>query len=137
MSAQSTDERRIIRAVFPSLNKRDTLACVRREIMRRSYTQRVRIAESHVVGAAEWRDLSENLLTRRDIWAGKGGTESDYQTPAELAAVEDLWKWPEDERKKWLAASYLVGIEIVNAETRERFVVDPQGYDYARYVGIP
>ncbi|MCC6810532.1 MAG: hypothetical protein IT381_24090 [Deltaproteobacteria bacterium] len=136
MSAQATGERRIITAVFPSLNKQETLSCVKSEIKRRSYTNRVRIAESHTVSAAEWQDLSENLLSRRGIWAGKGGTESAYQEPAELTERNPL-TWPDEERRRWLAASNLIGIEIVNAETGERFVVDPQGYDYARYVGVP
>ena len=133
--SEAITDGRIVEAVFPRLNKQDTLACTKKEISRDNYTQRVRVQASYTVSADEWCDLTNNLLSRRDLWAGKGGTDSEYDGSKALG--DELFKWPEAERKLWIASSYRLVIEVVHADTHERIYIDPQGYDYARYVGVP
>ena len=79
--------------------------------------------------------LCNNLLSGFDVFEGMGGTANDdprlakyeewYQVPREL--VEELYT---------NGSFYNVKCILVTYNGIPQFVVDPQGFNYARYVGI-
>lgn len=76
-------------------------------------------------------ELSWTLLEPQDGFAEMGGTASDsvYDSDGDLK-FED-----EAQREDWIRLSYCRVI-LACAPGREPFVIDPQGYPYARYVGL-
>lgn len=116
---------------FPSLNKNDDLATNDREILDHSYVQRCLVTDSHRVSATEWELLTTSLLSKREMFVGKGGTASTYTPTVE---VDNPMRLPQAEREAWVAASYNEVVEIIGPE--RTIYVDPQGYDCGRYVGV-
>lgn len=98
---------------FASLNKNNTLAEYQREIdaCRFEYVM-VRVSEVVTMTAAAFDELTESFLTDRAIFAGKGGIDT----------------LPSGERVRVCL--------LVVAPGRPSLYIDPQGYSYARYVGI-
>ncbi|MDR3409634.1 MAG: hypothetical protein P4L87_01605 [Formivibrio sp.] len=81
---------------------------------------------------AEYDDLATGLLDDHPEWFGNGGTNSDYDPGREVKEFRQLTR---DEQEKWQAESYNL-VTVIQAEGRKSFVVDAQGYNYARYVGL-
>lgn len=71
-----------------------------------------------------------SLLDNQEWLSGKGGTESDYQTE-----TEDWLQMNEEEREAWKKQSFSLVVKVMST-TGEEIFIDPQGYDYARYVAI-
>ena len=71
-----------------------------------------------------------SLLDNQEWLAGKGGTESDYETD-----TEDWLQMSQEERDAWRKQSYSLVVKVMST-TGEEIFIDPQGYDYARYVAI-
>ena len=70
------------------------------------------------------------LVTDMEWLSGKGGTDSDYQTE-----TEDWLQMNEEEREAWKKQSFSLVVKVMST-TGEEIFIDPQGYDYARYVAI-
>ena len=122
-----------LQGVWPRLNKRCTLDEYREQTER--YTDKTcRIERVLMLSRAEWADLAENLM-RDDSRLGSGGHLSN-------ADLSDEWEYErgtEAERKVWDAQAYrLVTVVCVAGapDDSDTFLVDAQGYRYARYVGF-
>lgn len=76
--------------------------------------------------------LMDNELGHKIGYNGKGGTDSDFIIEDENKQFYNL---SEHERNMWLKQSYRL-VSVVSAPNRQPVLVDPRGYDYARYVGF-
>ena len=74
--------------------------------------------------------LKNNLLTDFEQLAGLGGSDSDDER---LKQYDDVYKIPRDimQSAKW----YNLVVAVIY-ENKIQFVIDPQGFNYARYVGL-
>lgn len=121
-----------IKADFPKLNKNCTLAEYEKEM--HSYdTETVLVCEVITFNHKEFEYFCDNLMTGFDWLNGRGGTCSDYET--DLTA-DQLFSNPE-ELEKYKDQVYVLGLLCVDGETGKTIVVNPEGYNYARYVGFP
>ncbi|MET3505562.1 hypothetical protein [Halalkalibacter oceani] len=63
----------------------------------------------------------------------KGGTNSTFEVNED---IENMWELSEEDQTRWANESYRVVLEVINTETNETLLIDPQGYDYARYIAV-
>jgi hypothetical protein len=121
----------IIDCKFPSLNK-----CQRLDeyIEQLEKTEMYRAAINRVVQLTdEDYDLWTNDLLDDQEWlAGMGGSDSI----APLRQVQDWFNdYTEAEQKLWIAEAYNLAV-LVYAPNRSALLVDPQGRNYAAYIGF-
>ena len=84
----------------------------------------------------EWLKFTQSLLDDRDFLEGMGGTNSDYVSRHDN--LDDLLQ-DKPEFERWKAQAYDKVVEVSHDSGFETFTIfiDPQGYDYARYVLWP
>jgi len=125
---------------FPKLNKNETISQYRQELQRDYDTQRVLVNEIMLFNGTDFHAVCNNFLTDFDWLSGKGGFNSDYNPVDENGDT-----LPQDrlfggaypkELEAWRSQSYTIGLLCVNTANDEMIVVDPEGYNYARYVGF-
>ena len=80
----------------------------------------------------EWDEFADNLLEDNTALGNGGSGNDDPTMPADLPGWSNL---PEEEKDRLRKTMYRV-VTVVSAPGRETFVADPQGYAYARYVGL-
>lgn len=139
-----------IRAVFAVVNKRSSLAdyigdCLQPEFGEPEWDQRTlsyvsrpnwrseqcEVQSIIVLSESDYDELAISLTEPRPtLFAEMGGTKSDWKGPD----VEPYQLEGED-KENWIAQSYRL-VVVIRAPGRLTFVVDPQGYLSARYVGI-
>lgn len=115
---------------YPSLNKCDQIEEYLEQT--ESYLQRTLITEIITLSDEDYNQFTHSFLANQDWLKDKGGTNSSYESPT-AKTYEQLCSNPK-ELEKWRAASYLDGLLVTDG--KNYVVVDPQGYDYARYVGF-
>lgn len=122
-----------VRALFARLNRRPTLAEYREEcsFAGRANEDLCQIERIWQFTPAEWDAFTVNLLADDPRIAGQGGTRSDANLPADWEFLTGT----DAERGEFLEHAYRLVI-LVAAPGRETFLVDPQGYQYARHVGL-
>lgn len=129
-------------ANWACLNKNNTLREYEKECSGRGSSSRNHVASyresmkvTHVVELTvkEWNEFTTNFLNDTDWLAGLGGTDSDYDLGRE---VKDFYELTEAERKEWRAQAYRLGLLVICKDFGRSIAVDPQGYNYARYVGL-
>lgn len=120
-------------ARWAKLNKNDTLDQYKQECARGDYVEvPVEITHRADLTHEQFRAFGGHLLSDFPWLDGLGGTDSDY--PFEGSDVE--WrKLPKEQQDAWRAKSYRLGV-LVTRPDGYAIVVDPQGYKYARYVGL-
>lgn len=119
-------------AKFASLNKNNTVEEYRDELAKGSYsTNKVKITEIAELSKSDYRRFRQSLPTDFDFLAGKGGCDSSADVPD----VKHFWELNEDQQKAWRDGSYRLCV-AVQCEGEPTLYVDPQGYNYARYVGL-
>ena len=92
------------------------------------------IVESVELKADEWDEFTNNLLAPREWLKGKGGTDSATEGP--WREGKPFHSWSRADIKLFRETSYRKVIEVIGP--KDKFIyVDPQGHDYARYVGLP
>ena len=131
---------RIQRVRFPKLNKNETIGRYRQELQKGYDTQQVLVDEIMLFAAVDYHAFCNNLLTDFDWLAGKGGFDSDYNPVDENGQTLSQDKlfggaYPK-ELEAWRSQSYTIGLLCINTANSEMIVVDPEGYNYARYVGF-
>jgi hypothetical protein len=89
-----------------------------------------KITEAVTMTAEEYDAFVLSLATSRPWLADKGGASSHVE-PMPLPSHQ----WPEAFMKEWKAQSFRLVLSVW-APGRETIYVDPQGYDYVRYVGM-
>lgn len=117
---------------FADLNKNNTLDQYKEEVKKGEYTlQDVKITkEIHFNNKEALTNFSNMLLNDFDFLTNTGGSYSDDNR---INSMTDFYNMDEEERNtvKW----NLLGVAIY-LNNKLQFVVDAQGYSYARYVGL-
>lgn len=129
--SKKTRPSHLVRLAVPRLNKQDRISSYLQQLESGDYDlEDAEITESRQLSAREWNELMMNLLEDRDWLAEKGGTGS-WTMPGDC----DFFKLSEADREEWKRGAYILVIEVI-APTGQRIYIDPQGYNYARYVGF-
>jgi len=118
-----------INVLFPSLNKNNTIEEYKEELERKYNTNKTLICEIITLSNADYELFTHNFLCDCDFIAGKGGNRSDFESD------KDFYSMNREEQEECIKLSYTLGILVQN-EDGEQIIVDPQGYNYARYVGF-
>jgi len=93
------------------------------------------VVEEVVLPSDEFYFLSSNLGATFDFLEGKGGTRTTTE-PEGIEHLEHFYQMNEDQRKEWLKGSYRACVKVTCPTAMYSLLIDPQGYDYARYVAI-
>lgn len=105
---------RELKSVWPKLNKQDLMRSYIEQVNRHEFDECVAIiTETVCLTCDEWDEFRQSLMQNRDWLAGKGGCRGMRQRYVVL----------------------VVRPGVTPAESTGVFV-DPQGYNYARYVGF-
>ncbi|MDC4245572.1 hypothetical protein [Clostridium perfringens] len=117
---------------FANLNKRNTIKEYEKEIIKGDYLfQDVKITrELYFNNIEELESFNNSLMLDFDFINGTGGSCTDDER---ISDIKDYWNMSDEERDtvKW----YLKGIAVyLNNELQ--YIIDAQGYSYARYVGL-
>lgn len=117
---------------FANLNKRNTIKEYEKEIVKGDYLfQDVKITrELYFNNIEELESFNNSLMLDFDFINGTGGSCTDDER---INDIKDYWNMNDEERDtvKW----YLKGIAVYfNNELQ--YIIDAQGYSYARYVGL-
>lgn len=129
-----------ITAKFANLNKNNTLAEYENEVNKGDYiTVRCKVEKYIVVNSVIYNSISNNLLEDNKLYAGLGGSEYTGDKYPEM--YEEDFNWSklynnEDMMNDFRDNSILTVVIIENETTGDMLAIDPQGYNYARYVGI-
>jgi hypothetical protein len=97
----------------------------------RFHLERCKVTDSVRMSKEEYAEFCNSLMTDRDWLAGKGGTD----TTANLPRVEHWWQYTGEQQKEFRMHAYRLVLSV-SAPDRPTIYIDPQGYQYARYVGI-
>lgn len=112
---------------FATLNKRATVEEYQQEVENCEYVREtVAVAEVVRMSPEDFDEFANSLLCDVDFLKGKGGHA--------LACWSKVFKFDGNSRKNNKAAVRLC--VLVVAPGRPSLYVDPQGYNYARYVGL-
>lgn len=121
-----------VNAKFAVVNKHDLIEHYRIELAEKRFRlNRCKVTEVVQMTCEEYDAFTHSLLTDRDWLSGKGGDCSE----ADLREVESFWEYTVEEQEQWISQGYRL-VLAVSAPRRATIYVDPQGHDYARYVGM-
>lgn len=121
-----------VKVKVANLNKQNTLDEYIELVNANDYLIReYKVVEIATLTDKQYSVFATSLLTDRAWLAGKGGTSSR----ANLCDFNEVWELSDDEMARYRAESYDVCIAVQCAGKRTIYV-DPQGYNYARYVGL-
>ncbi|XZI06019.1 hypothetical protein ACSXDM_15755 (plasmid) [Clostridium perfringens] len=117
---------------FANLNKRNTIKEYEKEIVKGDYLfQDVKITrELYFNNIEELESFNNSLMLDFDFINGTGGSCTDDER---INDIKDFWNMSDEEKDtvEW----YLKGIAVYfNNELQ--YIIDAQGYSYARYVGL-
>lgn len=121
-----------LKANFPSLNKRQSIADYKENPSGSEWLCKVQKVLSLTPEAYD--EFANNLMASNPS-LGEGGSASDSPLITDDLFKRSLSDWTPEQQAEWKATSYSL-VTVVEAPGRETFVVDAQGYDYARYVGL-
>ena len=120
-----------VKADFPKLNKQNNISGYLKQTAPDEFTtDRVRISTEVTLSTEQWNLWIENLLSDQPWLFGKGAWDSHFKTHA-----KHFHLMTEEDQQKWREASYRTDCVLVKCGW-VKVVVDPQGFKYARYVGI-
>jgi hypothetical protein len=124
----------LIRVAVPRLNKCDHISEYLIQLETHDYNlEWAEVIETRQLNCAEWNELMQNLLEDRDWLAGKGGSSSWATFPEDN---REYFQLSSDEQDMAKRTSYLLVIAVV-APTGHVVYIDPEGYNYARYLAFP
>lgn len=129
-SVQALEKEVFIEVRYPSENKCNLLEEYTSQV--ESYCRKTLITEIVELSHQDYWLFTNSFLTNQEWLKGKGGTGSEYESP--LGDYGTLLRESRQELEKWRAASYKIGLVVTDG--KEFVIIDPQGYDYARYVGF-
>ena len=126
----------MVTAKTPQLNKNNTIAEYIKQLKSRNYTiEKYQICYEMKLNNKDWNTLMMSLLTNRECFKGKGGTSSSYNPGFEINTFKDFAKMNDLQSKLWRKNSFRDDCILVKCGWNS-IVIDPQGYSYARYVGL-
>lgn len=132
---------------FANLNKNCTLDEYKEKVYEKNdYTlQNVLVKKTVFCSNDEYIRLSNSLMAGNELWEKIGGStvleeskvnfqlkfgrELDSLGYFEFYNNQDYLKW-------WQVNCFIEGVLVFNTDTQESFVVNTEGHEYARYVGI-
>jgi len=125
-----------MKAKFAKLNKQGSMKDYQEEIDKGEseyYVNDCKVMEIAHFTDAELEEFKYQFLTNFEFLVGKGGTDSDYDTD-----YKDVYELLNDkpEFEKWKKQSYDEVILCKSDNDSKGFLVNPEGHNYARYVGI-
>lgn len=126
-----SDKNLFVNAAFTGLKAGDLEDHFRIGAEYRLDSERCKVTELAMLTDEEYDDFAANLMRDTAWLAGKGG---DFSDDPRLSDVVDFYKMTEEERNIFRSTCYRVVI-AVKSPNRHSIFVDPQGYDYARYIG--
>ena len=90
-----------------------------------------RCSEVLIMNNEEYEKFSNSLLNDYNFLEGlKCRTDSDWEPDRE---VEHFYQLTKSERDAWMRESYRLATMIYNKDTDEKFYINTEGYQYARY----
>jgi len=125
-----------VNAKFPSLNKNDFFEDYKSQLDETLVTK-VLMQEIVILTNEDFEEFKYSLLNDQEWLSGKGGNDSDYKVSDDLGLGRDLiwFDLTIEQQRLWIAQSYRLVIMVYN-QNGEHILVDPQGYNYARYCGV-
>ncbi|MCU4863142.1 hypothetical protein OB981_24210 [Bacillus cereus] len=93
------------------------------------------VAETVELSLVEFYDLSDSLLSDREYLEGKGGTYTTTE-PENCEDVENFYELTPAQQKEWLRGAYRSCVKVTCVDATYDIIIDPQGYNYGRYVAI-
>jgi len=130
-----------ITAIFPRMNKQNTLEEYKEELFAGSYSEKVEIIKEVVLSAEEYDEVSNSFLSdNAELWEKIGGRRN-------TKGIEHRFDFTEEEKEEWLESmvTMVVRVSVKDSEhysirRRDRhrtpFLVNTEGFEYARYVGF-
>lgn len=119
-------------AKWAGLNKNETLKEYKEEVNSGDYTTEKSNVIAHIELDGMYFDFFANNLMSDYGLKECGGHESD----AKIKSTGEIWEWSEADKELFKRTCYRNTVKVINTNTGQSFLVDSQGYDYARYVGI-
>ena len=108
---------------WPAINKQDTIEEYREEYVEKFYNELTKINRVIFLNDENYEEFTNSFLTNHDfLGENRGGSNSFFET--------------DEERTEYRANAYVLADLIVNSDTKERVLVNQEGYGYARYVGF-
>ena len=122
------------RAKWADMNKNATLDEYKEEVRKGDYSVRkarcvLSLDFDEYSTAYEW--LCENLLTDIPLLNGMGGSSTE-ENDEQIADLKKIYDYEWARHAHW----YSIDCILVTVDGEPKFVIDPQGYSYARYVGL-
>jgi len=94
------------------------------------------IMEEYTVSSTEFYNLCSNLIVDNDLFEDfKGGTYSTTD-PTDENDTRRWFELTEAERKQWQKGAYRACVKVASETSKFSLIIDPQGYNYARYVAV-
>tara|TARA_R110002020_G_C16321697_1_gene774875 strand:- start:20231 stop:20647 length:417 start_codon:yes stop_codon:yes gene_type:complete len=115
-------------AKFPGLNKQNNWEDYTKQL-NETPTEKVEINEIITLSDNSFNYFKTALLDSHDWLDGKGGADSEYKIE-----FTNFWELTATQQQEWRERSYLTVILVQNTKG-DNILVDPQGYNYARYCG--
>jgi len=94
------------------------------------------VMEEVIVSSTEFYNLCSNLIVDNDLFEDfKGGTYSTTD-PTEEGDTRQWYQLTEAERNQFEKGAYRACMRVATETSKFALIIDPQGYNYARYVYI-
>lgn len=126
----------LIRLAVPRLNKNATIGEYLSQIPTRDYDLNwAEVTETRKMTVAEWNEFVMNLMNDREWLADKGGAnnwDSQYDGMTDI----QVCNLDKDRRAEFQRTVYLLVIAVACECTGQTIYIDPEGYNYARYVAF-
>ena len=87
------------------------------------------VEEIMILSKEEMQEFEKDFMRTYERFEGKGGSGSSFEIDRE---VEFMWELTKEELEGFKRGIYRKCIVVTNGEST--YAVDPQGYDYARYI---
>jgi len=113
-------------------------ACNSGEVLDGQYSENDRYAvlEKYIVSSNEFNNLCENLLSDNVLFEGFTGGTFSTTDPTDENETRSFYQLSEEEQNAFFKGAYRACVEITSNEADFSLIIDPQGYQYARYTAI-
>jgi hypothetical protein len=94
------------------------------------------VMEEYTVSSTEFYNLCSNLIVDNDLFEDfKGGTYSTTD-PTEEGDTRQWFELSQAERDQFAKGAYRACVRVATETSKFALIIDPQGYNYARYVAV-
>jgi len=132
-------------ANFPRLNKNNTLEEYKIELQsdikeNKIYPEKTLIKQVIMLDDANYQVLAKSLMHSLELWKGIGGNDIPIEVLiANNIAQDDFYRWNLTKEQEKIVREYIYtyGTLVFNTDTKETFIANTEGHQYARYVGFP